>query len=141
MTLIDFYVLSKQTLEEQHHFACRLIEKAVKQGNRVMVATKDSSESERLDKALWSFRPESFVPHALEGAETASDSPVLISHGEGDDNHHDVLVNLRLEVPPQFSRFERLAEIVIQAPEVLENSRKSYTYYKNRGYPINTHKF
>lgn len=140
MTLIDFYVLQQQEVDAQHHFACRLIEKAVRQGNRVMVATKDEEESRKLDESLWSFRPDSFVPHALLGEAHADQAPVLISHGEDDDTHHDVLVNLRLQVPPQFSRFKRLTEVVIQEPKVLENSRVSYAFYKKRGYPINTHK-
>ncbi|MFL0810689.1 MAG: DNA polymerase III subunit chi [Agarilytica sp.] len=140
MTLIDFYVLKQDQLDAQHHFACRLIEKAVRQGNRVMVATKNEEESRKLDESLWSFRPDSFVPHAMLGDEHVEQAPVLISHGEDDDSHHDVLVNLRLEVPPQFSRFKRLSEVVIQANEVLENSRVSYAFYKKRGYPINTHK-
>lgn len=140
MTLIDFYVLQKDALHDQRLFACRLIEKAVRQGNRVMIATKDENESLALDAQLWAFRPDAFVPHALFGDERAAQAPVLISHLEDDGDHHDVLVNLRLSVPEQFSRFQRLAEIVIQESTVLENSRKSYAFFKQRGYPINTHK-
>lgn len=140
MTLIDFYVLSKNRPEDQHHFACRLIEKAVRQGNRVMVATKDENESQIMNDCLWSFRPDSFVPHTILGDDNADQAAVLISHAEDDDTHHDVLVNLRLEVPAQFSRFKRLTEVVIQEKNVLENSRLSYAFYKKRGYPINTHK-
>lgn len=140
MTLIDFYVLQKDNREAQYHFACRLIEKAVRQGNRVMVATKDAEETQTLDKKLWDFRPDAFIPHVSHKHEHAADAPVVISHSEDDDSHHDVLVNLRLEVPAQFSRFKRLAEVVIQEKKVLENSRLSYAFYKKRGYPINTHK-
>lgn len=145
MTLIDFYVLDKNSTQEQHHFACRLIEKAVRQGNRVMVATKDAAETKALDEALWSFRPESFVPHVAlsesdESNEYAELSPVVISHTEDDPSHHDVLVNLRLSVPEQFSRFQRLAEIVIQEETVLQNSRRNFAFFKERGYPVNTHK-
>ena len=140
MTLIDFYVLQKESGEAQQHFACRLVEKAVRQGNKVLVATNDEAETIAMDKALWSFRPDAFVPHTILGEKNASDSPVTISHGADDPNHHDVLVNLKLDIPAQFSRFNRLAEIVTQNKTVLENSRKSYAYYKTRGYPINTHK-
>ncbi len=140
MTLIDFYVLQQDDTNDQHHFACRLVEKAVRQGNRVMIATKDEQESQAVDEKLWAFRPDAFVPHALLGDENAQDAPVIISHGDDDDTHHDVLVNLRLEIPQQFSRFKRLAEVVIQEKKVLENSRLSYAFYKKRGYPINTHK-
>lgn len=140
MTLVDFYVLQKDAVQDQHLFACRLIEKAVRQGNRVLVATKDESESLSLDKQLWSFRPDAFVPHVVFGDDRAAATPVLISHDADDGDHHDVLVNLRLGVPEQFSRFQRLAEIVIQDAHALENSRISYAYFKDRGYPINTHK-
>lgn len=140
MTLIDFYVLQKDAVEEQHHFACRLIEKAVSQGNKVMVATKSEDESNVFNKALWSFRPEAFIPHVIFGEDDSSNTPVVISHADDDQSHHDVMVNLRLEIPSQFSRFQRLAEIVIQNTQILANSRNSYTFYKKRGYPINTHK-
>lgn len=145
MTLIDFYVLDKNSTRDQHHFACRLIEKAVRQGNRVMVATKDEAETQALDEALWSFRPESFVPHVTlsqteENSKYAELSPVLISHTADDPSHHDVLVNLRLDVPEQFSRFQRLAEIVIQEEAALQNSRRNFAFFKERGYPVNTHK-
>lgn len=140
MTQIDFYVLQDESVEAQHHFACRLIEKAVRQGNRVLLATKDADETQQMNSALWSFRPDAFVPHALDGDTNAEQAPVLISHQGDDASHHDVLVNLRLDIPEQFSRFQRLAEIVIQDQQVLNNSRKSYSFYKSRGYPVATHK-
>lgn len=140
VTLIDFYILQAQKVDEQRLFACRLIEKAVRQGNKVMVATKNEKESRTLDHMMWSFRPDSFVPHARLGDALAPDVPVVIGHDSDDGSHHDVLVNLRLQVPPNFSRFQRLAEIVIQDETFLKNSRTSYSYYRSRGYPINTHK-
>jgi len=140
MTLIDFYVLQQHAVADQRHFACRLIEKAVKQGNRVMVATKDAEESKILDETLWSFRANSFIPHTVQGDALSQESTVLLSHQEDDKSHHDVLVNLKLTVPLHFSRFQRLVEIVVKEPSVLDNSRRNYAFYKQRGYPINTHK-
>jgi len=140
MTLVDFYVLQATDIEAQHHFACRLVEKAVNQGNRVLIATKTPEESDAINQMLWSFRPDAFVPNARENTDRYASEQVGISHGEHPGDHHDVLVNLRLNVPEQFSRFKRLAEIVIQEHTALENSRTSYAFFKKRGYPINTHK-
>lgn len=141
MTLVDFYVLSADNVEAQHHFVCRLTEKAVKHGNRVMIAARDKEESEQLDEKLWTYRPESFVPHALgHEKELSSTTPVVIQYGEDNPEHHDLLINLCMSVPEQFSRFKRLAEIVIQDENSLKASRESYAFYKVRGYPINTHK-
>ncbi|WP_188150612.1 DNA polymerase III subunit chi [Teredinibacter waterburyi] len=137
MTKIDFYVLKKEDLADRSLYACRLIDKVTKLGHRVMVATDDAQQSEQFDQLLWEFRPESFVPHAIAGSDGASLAPVLISHELDDNGHHDVLVNLSLQVPPFFSRFQRLAEIVVQHESVLNICRENYSFYKSRGYPVN----
>lgn len=140
MTRVDFYVLQKQALADRWFFACRLVEKAVKQGNKVLIATEDESSTTELDKLLWSYSPESFVPHTILGQAGDQDSPVVISHERDDENHHDVMVNLCLGIPPHFSRFKRVTEIVVQDQNVLAATRKNYGYYNERGYPVTTHK-
>ena len=141
MTRVDFYVLTnKNSQQERFHFACRLVEKAVKQGNRVLIATDDEQSSENINTLLWSFSPESFVPHAIVGSEAAQTAPVVISHDTDDEAHHDVMVNLGLGLPEYFSRFKRVSEIVVQEQSVLEATRKNYSWYQQRGYPLNTHK-
>ncbi|VUD68999.1 DNA polymerase III subunit chi [Thalassocella blandensis] len=141
MTQIDFYVLEiANSLEAQRDFACRLVDKAMQQGNQILIATENASHSQAIDDQLWRFRPESFLPHAIAGSAEAADTPIVISHNENDVEHHDVLINLRHSVPKQFSRFERLVEIVVQQAEILDLSRKNFAFYKKRGYPINTHK-
>ncbi|WP_075184605.1 DNA polymerase III subunit chi [Teredinibacter haidensis] len=139
MTRIDFYILQKSEVAARHHFACRLVDKAVSQGNRVMIATNNEDESQLVDELLWSFRPESFVPHGQLTDHNADKSAVIISHEDDDPGHHHLLVNLRNNVPPEFSRFKRLAEIVVQETRVLETTRQHYTFYKSRGYELNNH--
>ena len=68
MTRVSFYLLNSQDVQSRQQFACRLAEKAVRQGNKVMIATGNEAESRELDQLLWSFRPESFVPHVILGA-------------------------------------------------------------------------
>lgn len=141
MTLIDFYVLQSQDINERHRFACRYIEKAVRQGNRVLVATEDQSMSQAFDELLWCFRPESFIPHRVLGNETSAENlePVVISHDQDDIEHHDVLVNLTQGRPAFFSRFKRMAEIVVQNEPILSSTRENFKYYRSRGYPLKTH--
>lgn len=52
---------------------------------------------------------------------------------------HSILINLGLDVPAFFSRFERTLEIVSPAEEHRIAGRKRYSYYKERGYPVNHH--
>jgi DNA polymerase-3 subunit chi len=49
-------------------------------------------------------------------------------------------VNLRREVPPFFSRFHRLVEIVAAADEDdAHEARTRFRYYRDRGYELRTH--
>ena len=53
--------------------------------------------------------------------------------------HEQVLVNLRDEAPPHFSRFERLMEIVTRDASDREHARERFRFYRERGYEIHTH--
>ena len=50
-----------------------------------------------------------------------------------------MLVNLSDEVPKFFTRFARIAEIVIQAPTVRIAGRERFRFYRERGYPLHHH--
>lgn len=138
MTHIDFYILPDDASAARWHFACRLIDKVTRLGHRVLVTLNDPAEAQEFDELLWTFKPESFIPHAclpcdrLEQVEITTDLQSEIPLH----NHHNVLLNLSSHVPAYFSRFERLSEVVIQQPEVLKNTREHYSFYRERGYPI-----
>ncbi len=138
MTKVDFYVLSETTSEARWLFACKLTEKVQKMGMRVLLAVDSEIEAQKLDELLWTFKPESFVPHqVINGLKPA---PVEITYSEQVGDHQGLLLNLTSTIPSWFSRFERVCEVVIQEPEMLATSRERYSYYKTRGYPIQTHK-
>lgn len=138
MTRIDFYVLPSDQSHEGDIFACRLAEKAHREGLSVLLAVDDRSRAEHLDQLLWTFREDSFVPHAPQGE--GQRAAVEINCGEDPALHHGLLINLCSEVPGWFSRFERLAEIVVQQPESLARSRSRFGHFRNRGYPLQSHR-
>ncbi|MCW8125298.1 DNA polymerase III subunit chi [Microbulbifer halophilus] len=138
MTRIDFYVLQSDRPYEGDIFVCRLAEKAYRAGMRVLLAVDDRQRAEQLDGLLWTFREDSFLPHALQGAEQRA--AVEINCGEEPGPHHGLLINLCSEVPGWFSRFERLAEIVVQQPRALERSRSRFSHFRDRGYPLQSHR-
>jgi DNA polymerase-3 subunit chi len=152
MTQIDFYILPESASESRWLFACRLVEKAVRAQHKVLIALDSEAEAQHLDQLLWSFKPETFIPHELATApdfstsaagERAAHAPVVITTGAADHQlheHHGLLINLATDIPSWFSRFERLSEIVIQQPEILKNTREHFSFYRQRGYPIKHHK-
>jgi DNA polymerase III subunit chi len=138
MTRIDFYVLDDEDPGRRLRIACRLIHKAFGLGNRIHVHTGSEAVSRQLDELLWTFRDVSFVPHSVEGEE--ADCPVWICHRREPDSAGDVLVNLDLQVPMFFSRFERVAEIVNQDAAIRDFGRERYRFYKDRGYELAHHR-
>ncbi|WP_299943722.1 DNA polymerase III subunit chi [uncultured Microbulbifer sp.] len=138
MTQIDFYILSSQRIEQADIFACRLAEKAYRTGLGVLLAVDHPERAEQLNRLLWTFREDSFVPHAPQGEEPPA--AVEINCGEDPGAHHGLMINLCSAVPNWFSRFERLAEIVVQQPQALQRSRTRFGLFRERGYPLKSHK-
>lgn len=138
MTHIDFHILPDASVEARWLYSCRLIEKVANLGHSILIAVDTEEEAQALDDLLWSFKPESFIPHQIIGGENESSVEITFSEQSGD--HNQVLINLSSQVPDYFSRFTRLSEIVIQEPKILENTREHYRFYKQRGYPITQHK-
>lgn len=145
MTRVDFYILPDADPAQRPLLACRLAEKAYGQGLKVYVHTATEGEALHLDELLWTFRDGSFLPHAIakgttDPASAESESvPVLVGHDHEPSTHMDVLINLDMEVPRFFGRFERVAELVDQRPEQLARSRERYRFYRERGYELNSH--
>lgn len=141
MTRIDFYVLGEQARGDRHLLACRLADKIYRQGRRIYIHTASDEEARHLDRLLWTFRQGSFIPHGRSREADPSTTPVLIGWEGDSGDENDVLINLvpTPEAPPFFSRFERVAEPVDLDPQVRQAARSRYGFYRDRGYPLESH--
>ena len=134
MTLVGFYVVQTSDPGQRLRVAARLADKSFQRGHRIFINATDEAQATELNKLLWSFRPASFLPHGLHGQEHSE--TIAIGWGQEPNNHNDLLINLQLEIPSFFSRFARVAEVVTQEPDSLAALRKSWTFYKERGYQL-----
>ena len=147
MTRIDFYILPDDELSARHLFCCKLIAKTFKMGHRIVLLCTDDDTAQIMDDMLWGFKEQAFLPHVnlakQEGeASQTDDDIVIISASSGQttpDNHHDLLINLAAEIPPWFSRFERVSEIVVQTDAVLASARANYRHFTEKNYPLHRH--
>lgn len=137
MTRIDFYILEDSSGDNRELYACRVAEKAYLMGRQVFLHSESAEQAQRIDKMLWDFRPGSFVPHALHGSN--STTGVTIGHDVEPIDNTDVLINLAQTAPVFFSRFERVAEIVDQAPQNKDSARERFRFYRDRGYELQHH--
>ncbi|MCF7989900.1 MAG: DNA polymerase III subunit chi [Thiohalocapsa sp.] len=139
MTRIDFYVIKDPGRGDRFAFTCKLVERVRAQGLRVLIHCPDPDQAKHLDRLLWTFREDSFIPHGLVGDTDPELTPVLIG-ADGEPQQEDqVLINLGTEVPEFFSRFERLCEPLDQDPQVRRAGRTRYAYYRDCGYPLAHH--
>jgi DNA polymerase-3 subunit chi len=137
MTKVGFYVVRDSDEGQRLHVAARLADKAFQRGHRIFINAADEAQAHSLNELLWTFRPTSFLPHGLYG--DAHADRIAIGWGQEPTDHNDLLINLQLDIPRFFSRFQRVAEVVTQDPASLAALRRSWTLYKERGYQLEKH--
>jgi DNA polymerase-3 subunit chi len=136
MTRVDFYVLADADFDAKFRFTCRLAYRANRIGNYVQVRTASRAASEALDKLMWSYPENHFVPHAV-ASDSKNSALTLIGNEEPPPSADQVLINLADDVPNFFGRYERVVEVVIQSEKELGRDR--YRHYRDRGYPLQYH--
>ena len=135
MTQIDFYT----HVPDKLRVACGLSAKACGQGLRVYVYCPDPDTAHRLDRLLWTTPAIGFTPHCAPHDSLAAVTPVIVDYLGDAPPHDEVLLNLRAEWPPFFSRFRRLIEIVGLDDEDRVRARARFRFYRDGGYEIRTH--
>lgn len=137
MTRVDFHILPHDSLDERVRYVCRLVEKVFKLNKSIYIHVDDEADGRNLDKRLWDFKPEAFLPHRLQNSQ--QETPIAIGWQDDPGAHQDVIINLSQEIPEFFARFERLIEVVCQESQNLATSRIHYRFYQERGYPLHRH--
>jgi len=142
MPKIDFYVLEDPSSKARLRFACKLIEKAYLNQYSLDVLTTDTQISQQMDDLLWTFRDGSFVPHERYDANHVA-SPVLIGNDFSDriatPGTNWVLVNLGIEIPSYFDRYQRITEIVSADPVNRQQARCRFQFYRDKGHEPESH--
>ena len=58
----------------------RIAERVVQTGGRLLIVAEPEEQRVALDRLLWSYAPESFLPHAQAGSTDDTAQPILIVH-------------------------------------------------------------
>lgn len=72
---VDFYHLTATPLDR---VLPRIAERVLAEGGRLLIVA-DEGQLPALDKLLWGYRSDSFLPHACAGGETDAAQPILLS--------------------------------------------------------------
>ncbi len=133
VTRVDFYIVDEADDTSWLRLACRLTEKAFLQSHKVCIAVDSPADADVMDKLLWTFRDRSFIPHEVVGAKGFSDEPVQITASPPPAQMNDVLLNLRREVPEEFTRFQRVVEPLDGDATRRKEGRARFKHYRDQG--------
>lgn len=136
---VDFYLLNNNDPQASWLLACRLLEKAYLRGHRIFVYCNNQSQAEKLDELLWTFKDDSFIPHNLQGEGPEPPPPVQIGYQQEPRGFNDILLNMADEIPPFYTRFKRIMELVANDEASKELSRLHYREYRKKQCELHTH--
>jgi DNA polymerase-3 subunit chi len=132
MTQISFFHGARDRLQAIAAWLAR----AGSEGRQVLVYVPTGERSEQLDRLLWMHPATGFVPHCRTGDPMAAETPILLAAELDNPPHDNCLLNLSNEVPPGFSRFQQLIEIISVEDEDRLPGRERFRFYRERGYPL-----
>jgi DNA polymerase-3 subunit chi len=116
--------------------ACALLGGAYAKNKPVLVYAPDNDVANDVDRMLWTHSALSFVPHCRSGSPLAAETPILITDNLDQLPQDDRLMNLSEVVPPGFSRFHSLIEVVGREETDRGSARDRVKFYKDRGYEV-----
>lgn len=120
------------------HAIAAWLAQACNKDQRILVYAPSGDHGEQLDRLLWTSPATSFTPHCRDNEKLAVETPIVLASNLDHPLHDHCLLNLSDEIPPGFSRFQHLIEIVSTDDGVRLPGRERFRFYRERGYPLET---
>ncbi|MGC2777080.1 MAG: DNA polymerase III subunit chi [Bradyrhizobium sp.] len=135
MTEVLFYHLQNMTLEG---VLPPLLEKSLERGWRVVVQSTSEERADALDAHLWTYRDDSFLPHATWRVADVADQPIVLTIEESNPNAANVrfLVD-NAPLPLDADAYERMVLVFNgDDTDALAAARSAWTDCKTRGFDV-----
>ena len=116
--------------------ACALLSGAYAKKKPMLVFAPEKEVANSVDRMLWTQPALSFVPHCRADSPLAAETPILITDSLETLPQDERLMNLSQIVPPGFSRFQSLIEVVGQADDERAAASDRVKFYKDRCYEV-----
>ncbi len=101
---IDFYHLQKSSLEQA---LPALAEKVYATGKRLLIKTGIPEQADYLNTLLWTYKPDSWLPHGTQADGFENEQPVFISVGNDNPNHAEMVMLTDGGTVEEIQSFER----------------------------------
>lgn len=129
-----FYHLERTGLDQA---LPELLEKTLHKGWKAIVRSSAAERIEHLDGWLWSYRDESFLPHAPADEPNAARQPILLTTGTDNPNAADALFLVDGAEAGDLTGYRRCVVVFDGADDgQLTNARAQFRDSKSRGHPV-----
>lgn len=133
MSEVRFYHLLSQSLEQA---LPALLTKAYENGFRILVKAP-ANEIAGLSEALWTSRPESFLPHGSEKDGNAELQPIWLAEGDENPNSADMLVLTHNLESPHIGDFKLCCDVFDGRHDAdVQAARARWKAYKEAGHEV-----
>jgi len=131
---ILFYHLTESKVEDA---LPPLLERSIERNWRVTVQTVDEARCEALDSHLWTFRPDSFLPHGLDSDPHPDLQPILLTAGAANQNRAGVRFVIDGAEPPELSGYDRVVFMFDgHDDEQVQSARGHWKKLKGEGHAL-----
>ena len=134
MSEVRFYHLERQSLDQA---LPQLVGKALQNGHRIVVKAAND-QVEHINNHLWTYDPNSFIPHgsAKDGNET--DQPVWLTANDENPNAAEVLILTHENEAPEIDKaFTLICDMIDGKNEdAVTAARSRWKAYKDAGHDV-----
>ena len=134
MTDVRFYHLQRKPLEQA---LPEILEKALARNFRAVVVLGTAERLATLNAALWTYRPESFLPHGAARDGSAALQPVYLTNLDENPNGADLLVLADGGASARVGDYKLCCEVFDGGDAVaVEGARGRWASYKAQGHTL-----
>jgi DNA polymerase-3 subunit chi len=131
MTRVGFYHLTRSPLEQA---LPKLLERALGAGHRCVVLCGSPERVAALDSVLWTYDPDSWLPHGQKAGGEAALQPVWLTETDENPNQADLLVLVDGMSSQHLSDYKRCLDLFDgQDEEAVGAARARYKAAKDAG--------
>lgn len=131
MTDIRFYHLVTTPLERA---LPQLLERAQAGGFRSVVKVADEQAADEMNTLLWTYNPNSFLPHGSKKDGEPAQQPIYLTEQEENPNNANLLAITDGSIPSSFAAYERVIDIFDEAGK--DGARLRWKTYKDAGHDL-----
>lgn len=134
MTQIGFYHLTRLPLEQA---LPKLLDKALAAGFRALVLAGSAERVEALNDRLWTYEPESWLPHGSARDGEAALQPIWLTHEDENPNQATILVMCDGAASDKVAEFRRCLDLFDgNDPDAVQAARERWKRWKAEGHDL-----